>query len=87
MYTGTNYCKNSNRFARGDVENAEKMCLEIIRQDPTIPEPFQTLATIYEEAEEIEKSLQFALIAAHLGLNIFSIRLDSAWSDHNEIWY
>ena len=87
MYTGTNYCKNSNRFARGDVENAEKMCLEIIRQDPTIPEPFQTLATIYEEAEEIEKSLQFALIVAHLGLNIFSIRLDSAWSDHNEIWY
>ena len=71
MYTGTNYCKYSNRFARGDVENAEKMCLEIIRQDPTIPEPFQTLATIYEEAEEIEKSLQFALIAAHLGLNIF----------------
>jgi hypothetical protein len=43
------------------------MCLEIIRQDPTIPEPFQTLATIYEESEEIEKSLQFALIAAHLG--------------------
>jgi len=49
------------------VENAEKMCLEIIRQDPTVPEPFQTLATIYEESEEIEKSLQFALIAAHLG--------------------
>jgi general transcription factor 3C polypeptide 3 (transcription factor C subunit 4) len=65
------------RFARGDVENAEKMCLEIIRQDPTVPEPFQTLATIFEEAEEIEKSLQFALIAAHLGttyrINFFDI--------------
>jgi general transcription factor 3C polypeptide 3 (transcription factor C subunit 4) len=59
------------RFARGDVENAEKMCLEIIRQDPTVPEPFQTLATLYEEAEEIEKSLQYALIAAHLGTTTF----------------
>jgi general transcription factor 3C polypeptide 3 (transcription factor C subunit 4) len=53
------------------VENAEKMCLEIIRQDPTVPEPFQTLATLYEEAEEIEKSLQYALIAAHLGTTTF----------------
>lgn len=27
---------------------------------------FQTLSTLYEEMEEHEKSLQFALIAAHL---------------------
>ena len=54
------------RFARGDVETAERMCMEVIRQDPSAPEPFQTLATLYEEQGEIEKSLQFGLLAAHL---------------------
>ena len=54
------------RFARGDVENAIKMCMEVIRQDPGAPEPFQTLSTLYEETGEFEKSLQFAMIGAHL---------------------
>lgn len=53
------------RFARGDVETAEKMCHEIIKQVPTAPEPYQTLAQIYEHDQE--KSLQFSLLAAHLG--------------------
>jgi len=35
------------------------------RQVPTAPEPYQTLAMIYEN-DQPEKSLQFALIAAHL---------------------
>jgi predicted Zn-dependent protease len=54
------------RFVRGDRDTAIRMCMEIIRQDPTAPEPFQTLSNLYEEAGESEKSLQFALIAAHL---------------------
>jgi len=54
------------RFARGDTENGKKMCLEIIRQDPSAPEPFQALANLYEEGEDLEKGLQFALIAAQL---------------------
>lgn len=54
------------RYARGDHEMAIKMCLEIIRQVPTAPEPFHTLAVLYEEKGFPEKSLQFALIAAHL---------------------
>jgi len=54
------------RFARGDAETAERMCMEVIRQDPTAPEPFQTLATLYEEQGEIERSLQYGLLAAHL---------------------
>ncbi|XP_046387081.1 general transcription factor 3C polypeptide 3 [Ischnura elegans] len=54
------------RYARGDREMAVKMCLEVIRQAPTAPEPFQTLAGLHEELGEPEKSLQFALIAAHL---------------------
>lgn len=54
------------RCARGDHDSAIKMCLEIIRQVPKAPEPFQTLAGIYEELGHHEKSLQMALIAAHL---------------------
>ena len=50
----------------GDEETAERMCMEVIRQDPTAPQPFQTLATLYEEQGEIERSLQFGLLAAHL---------------------
>ncbi len=38
------------RYARGDRETAIKMCMEIIRQDPAAPEPFQTLSTLYEES-------------------------------------
>lgn len=53
------------RYARGDIELAAKICMEIIRQVPSAPEPFHTLAMIYE-ADQPEKSLQFALIAAHL---------------------
>lgn len=53
------------RFARGDTEMAERMCHEIIKQLPTAAEPYQTLAQIYEH--DIEKSLQFSLLAAHLG--------------------
>lgn len=54
------------RYARGERETAVKMCLEIIRQVPTAPEPFQTLAVLYDELGAPDKSLQFALIAAHL---------------------
>ncbi|XP_041974837.1 general transcription factor 3C polypeptide 3 isoform X2 [Aricia agestis] len=53
------------RFARGDVEMAERMCHEIIKQLPTAAEPYQTLAQIYEN--DSDKSLQFSLLAAHLG--------------------
>ncbi|XP_015178066.1 PREDICTED: general transcription factor 3C polypeptide 3 [Polistes dominula] len=53
------------RFARGEIDIAEKLCMEIIRQAPSAPEPFQTLAMIYEN-DQPERSLQYALIAAHL---------------------
>eukprot|EP00095_Tigriopus_kingsejongensis_P008374 maker-scaffold856_size87843-snap-gene-0.23 protein:Tk08374 transcript:maker-scaffold856_size87843-snap-gene-0.23-mRNA-1 annotation:"general transcription factor 3c polypeptide 3" len=54
------------RFVRGDKETAIRMCMEVIRQDPTAPEPYQTLSNVYEEGGEQDKALQFALIAAHL---------------------
>ncbi|XP_027317608.1 general transcription factor 3C polypeptide 3 isoform X1 [Anas platyrhynchos] len=54
------------RFARGEREEAILMCMEIIRQAPLAHEPFSTLAMIYEDQGDMEKSLQFELIAAHL---------------------
>ena len=33
----------------GDAETAERMNTEVIRQDPTAPQLFQTLANLYEE--------------------------------------
>lgn len=52
------------RYARGQNDLAEKVCLEIIRQVPLAPEPFLTLAQIHDSNPE--KYLQFSLIAAHL---------------------
>lgn len=52
------------RYARGENDLAEKVCLEIIRQVPLASEPFLTLAQIHDSNPE--KYLQFSLIAAHL---------------------
>lgn len=54
------------RYARGEKEDAILMCMEIIRQAPLAYEPFSTLAMIYEDQGDMEKALQFGLIAAHL---------------------
>lgn len=53
------------RCVRGDLKVAEKICLEIIRQMPLAVEPFHTLAQIYE-GRNLEKQMQFMLIAGHL---------------------
>lgn len=52
-------------YAKGQVAIAEKICLEIIRQNPLASEPFFTLADIYENKDD-EKYLNFLTIAAHL---------------------
>ncbi|PWA32270.1 hypothetical protein CCH79_00013138 [Gambusia affinis] len=54
------------RYARGEKEDAILMCMEIIRQSPLAYEPFSTLAMIYEDSGDVDKALQFGLIAAHL---------------------
>ncbi|KAM7365490.1 hypothetical protein PAMP_016410 [Pampus punctatissimus] len=54
------------RYARGEKDDAIMMCMEIIRQAPLAYEPFSTLAMIYEDDEDMDKALQFGLIAAHL---------------------
>lgn len=45
-------------FARGEIDSAATMCLEIVRQSPRSPEPYQLLSLLYEEKGEPERSLQ-----------------------------
>ncbi|XP_051915141.1 general transcription factor 3C polypeptide 3 [Hippocampus zosterae] len=54
------------RYARGEKADAIAMCMEIIRQAPLAYDPFSTLAMIYEDEGDMDKALQFSLIAAHL---------------------
>ncbi|KAK7893277.1 hypothetical protein WMY93_022429 [Mugilogobius chulae] len=54
------------RYARGEKNDAILMCMEIIRQAPMAYEPFSTLTMIYEDDGDMQKALQFGLIAAHL---------------------
>lgn len=53
-------------WARGEIEKAKGICMELIRQVPKCSEPFQTLGMMYEEQGDQEKALQFFLIAAYL---------------------
>lgn len=57
-------------FARGDVAMAEKLCLEIIRQEPMAAEPYLTMSQIYENKDE-EKYNELLLIAAHVNSTVF----------------
>ncbi|KAH8395395.1 hypothetical protein KR222_009618 [Zaprionus bogoriensis] len=52
-------------FAYGRYDTAERICMEIIRQNPLASEPFYTLAEIYENRDDV-KFLHFSTIAAHL---------------------
>lgn len=39
------------RYARGDIETAEKMCFEVMRQVPDAYEPYITMAQIFENRD------------------------------------
>ena len=72
---GTAYIK----FAENDMKEAISTCMEVIRNVPNVPDPFQLLSLIYDSMAEkeydydtakatalAEKSLQYCLISAHL---------------------
>lgn len=52
-------------FAQGDNAMAEKLCLEIIRQEPEAAEPYLTLSQICENSDE-EMYKELLLLAAHV---------------------
>jgi len=39
----------NSKFASGELNDAQAMCFEVIRTAPNFPQPFQTLAMIWEE--------------------------------------
>lgn len=69
----------SRHYANGEYAKAEELLTEIIRIDPTIRQSWFTLATIYEERGNMEKSFMFKIVATHLS----SAR--SASSDWNHL--
>ncbi|KAL5254909.1 hypothetical protein ACHWQZ_G014377 [Mnemiopsis leidyi] len=52
--------------AKGDRKTAINICLEIIRNIPESPAPYETLSVIFEEENDLYKSLQYGLVSAHL---------------------
>ena len=54
------------QYASGNFNEAIKMSMEVIRNAPDSPDPFQLLAIIYEESGQFEKSVQYGLVAAFL---------------------
>lgn len=57
-------------YVKGETEMAERLCLEIIRQEPTASEPYLTMAQIYENTDQ-EKYEELMLIAAHVTSTVF----------------
>jgi len=53
-------------YAEGSHQEAIELFSEVIRIDPVIQSSWYTLATIYEELEDREKSVQCKIVATHL---------------------
>ncbi|GAA5898643.1 hypothetical protein JCM8208_004721 [Rhodotorula glutinis] len=53
-------------YAQGSHTEAIELFSEVIRIDPVISQAWYTLATIYEELEDREKSVQCKIVATHL---------------------
>ncbi|XP_069128663.1 LOW QUALITY PROTEIN: general transcription factor 3C polypeptide 3-like [Argopecten irradians] len=54
------------KFARGDIEEAIHICMDIIKEAPRAVLPYQTLAVIYETTGDMQKALEFHTLAAYL---------------------
>ena len=53
-------------LAKGDRGTAKNICLEIIRNIPDSPAPYETLSVIFEEENNLYESVQYGLMSAHL---------------------
>lgn len=72
-------------FARGDAAMCEKLCLEIIRQEPMAGEPYITLSQIYENKDE-QKYLHLLMLAAQLSsTSIQWIQVAEAFLDRGNL--
>ncbi|KAK2951697.1 putative General transcription factor 3C polypeptide 3 [Blattamonas nauphoetae] len=53
-------------FIYHDYETLINDCLEAIKQDPSLPEPYNRIALMYEDTGDIPKAIEFFLLEAHL---------------------
>jgi general transcription factor 3C polypeptide 3 (transcription factor C subunit 4) len=53
-------------YASQQFAEAVTLLLEVVRQAPNVVDPYHTLGLIYEEMGDLQKSLEFFMIAAHL---------------------
>lgn len=59
---------NANRYyATGELDEAIGVLQDVVRIDPGIRAPWFTLATIWEEKGDREKSIMFKIVGTHLG--------------------
>ncbi|KAM0750023.1 TPR-like protein [Meredithblackwellia eburnea MCA 4105] len=56
----------NSHYVLGSHNAAISLLTEVVRIDPTLRGPWYTLATIYDERGELEKSVGFKIVAAHL---------------------
>lgn len=54
------------QYASHQYEEAIILMKEVIKKNPTIPDPYHTLGMIYEDRKDTAKALQFFLIACIL---------------------
>eukprot|EP01120_Amphizonella_sp_Union-15-10_P012769 TRINITY_DN5763_c0_g1_i6.p1 TRINITY_DN5763_c0_g1~~TRINITY_DN5763_c0_g1_i6.p1 ORF type:complete len:795 (-),score=154.08 TRINITY_DN5763_c0_g1_i6:183-2567(-) len=53
-------------YSCSEYQKAVDILLEIVKQNPNVPDPYHTLGLIHEEIKQIDKAIEFFMIAAHL---------------------
>ncbi|EQC33244.1 hypothetical protein SDRG_09227 [Saprolegnia diclina VS20] len=53
-------------YMSGDLDRAIAMLKDFIKKAPTVPDPYHTLGLIYEKQGDVQKAIQFYLIACTL---------------------
>jgi general transcription factor 3C polypeptide 3 (transcription factor C subunit 4) len=67
-------------YSLGEYDQAIELLEEVIRIDPILKVTWYTLATIYEDRNQREKSIQCKIVATHLNSSSNS-NLNQDWSD------
>ena len=59
-------------YMSGDLDRAIAMLKDFIKKAPTVPDPYHTLGLIYEKQGDVQKAIQFYLIACTLTSSVCS---------------
>ena len=53
-------------YMEKEFDKAIPLLKELIKENPTVPDPYHTLGMIYEEQEDKPKAVELFFLAAHL---------------------